>query len=247
MFLGLYRKGICLMSMTVMGLVTSSTRLFTGGRGVNFNRTVVAPLFCRATLLLIGVRIANLIDKPLGDGVACYFFNHNSILDIFLIPALGLTNTRFIITEGVKRILPLHLCNLGIDVLYIPDTHKTAERIEFFKGVSADLEAGRYNVICSPEGRHDWDHGIAPFNRGVFHMAMVAKCPIHALFFNIPKAANPLEGTVMRNCTVEVRTVDLIPTEAWKLGELPQHIQAVREKFIAAYLETHGDLGGFRA
>ena len=162
-FLGsiaLYRKCIAYGGLTLMGIVTFAFRKITFGKGINFNRTFIAPLFAKTVLMLGGVRVKNHIDQSLSSENVLYFFNHNSFLDIFIIPTLGLKNTRFIISEAVQKIIPLHLANLGVDVLYIPDSDETERRIEFFKQVSEDLKAGKYSVICSPEGRHTFLHGI---------------------------------------------------------------------------------------
>lgn len=241
--LELYRKLVAYGGMTFLGSFTYGVRAIAGQKGIKLNRSLFAPVIAKSLLAMVGVKVVNNVNQKLNKKNVCYFFNHNSFLDVFIIPLLGLDNTRFIITEGVKSILPLHMCNLGVDVLYIPDSHKTEERIAFFKQVSHDLRAGKYSVICSPEGRHDFFHGIAPFNRGVFHMALVGKTPIHTLFFNIPRDANPIEGPNMKPCTVRIDSMELIETKDWKLEELQTYIDSTRSKFLAYYHDTYGDYG----
>lgn len=235
MLLRWYRKCIANGGMLVLGVLTVIIRYASFGYGVPFNRRVVAPGLSRLFLLLCGIRVRRLGQIAAGQGSTCYFFNHNSNLDIFLIPVLGLPNTRVIITEGIKSILPLHLCNLGIDVLYIPDSHKTQERIAFFKAVSADLRAGKYSVICSPEGRHEFKRGIAPMNRGVFHMAMAGECPVQLLFFDIPEESDPLEGIDLRSGQVTVRNLGMVETTDWTVEQLPNQIDGVRQRYLAAF------------
>jgi 1-acyl-sn-glycerol-3-phosphate acyltransferase len=230
-----YRKCIANGGMTVLGILTLIIRYASFGYGVAFNRRVVAPALSRLFLLLCGVRVRVQFKVAAGEGPSCYFFNHNSNLDIFLIPILGLPNTRAIITEGVKSILPLHLCNLGIDVLYIPDSHKTQERIAFFEAVSADLRAGKYSVICSPEGRHEFTRGIAAMNRGVFHMAMAGECPVHLLYFDIPKQTDPLEGVDLHSGKVTLRSLGKVATQAWTRDNLLEQIALVRERFLTEF------------
>jgi 1-acyl-sn-glycerol-3-phosphate acyltransferase len=229
MLLRWYRTCVANGGMTLLGILTVIIRYASFGYGVPFNRRVVAPALSRLFLLLCGVRVRSSVKASAGEGSVCYFFNHNSNLDIFLIPILGLPNTRAIITEGIKKILPLHLCNLGIDVLYIPDSHKTQERIAFFERVSADLRLGKYSVICSPEGRHEFKRGIAPMNRGVFHMAMAGECPLHLLYFEIPKETDPLEGVDLRSGKLAMRSLGKVETKAWTVDDLPDQIRYVRE------------------
>ena len=239
--IALYRKTVAYGGLTFLGVVTASTRYLSFGKLINFNRTIVSPVIARIMLKMVGVDIRIKLKQP--ETSVCYFYNHNSYLDIFIIPLLGLKNTRYIITEGIKKILPLHLCNLGIEVLYIPDTDKTEERIAFFKQVSEDLRANKYSVLCSPEGRHDWIHGIGAFNRGVFHMAIAAKVPIQTLFFNIPREANPMQGPDMRPCEVLVEAKEFIETSQWTEEEVEIRKQQVRARFLEYYHDAYGDYG----
>lgn len=240
-FFILYRKLIGFGGLTVMGILTSFIRYISFGKGLEFNRKVMAPVLCRLSLLLLGVRVKNLV-KPVNENVI-YFFNHNSFLDLFIVPLLGLTNTRFIISEAVKSILPLHLCNLGIDVLYIPTQEDKDRRKDFFRRVTKDLKENRYSIICSPEGQHEFKHHIAPFNKGVFHMALSSKVSIQTLFFEIPKEANPLESLDMRACEVIIHSKELIKTRDWKEESLDEHKKEMRQKFLTYYFQTYGDYG----
>lgn len=230
-----YRRCVAYGGMTLLGVLTLVIRFGSFGYGVPLNRRWIAPWGSKVLLMLCGVRVQSQVRARCGEASTCYFFNHNSNLDVFLIPLLGLPNTRAIITEGVKRILPLHLCNLGIDVLYIPDTHKTQERIAFFKRVSADLRAGKYSVICSPEGRHQFRRGIAPMNRGVFHMAMAGKCPVELLYFEIPRESDPLDGVDLRRGRVKLRQLHRVETSSWDLSNLERQIEDVRTRYLTEF------------
>lgn len=239
----LYRHSVAYGGLTCMGLTTSTLRYLSGGRAIGLNQQVVAPTFCKLMLKAVGVKLENNVREDWNKSNVCYFFNHNSFLDIFVIPLLGLKNTRFIISEGISNIIPLHLSNLGVDVLYIPDSHKTEERIAFFKRVASDLKEGKYSIICAPEGRHDWIHGIAPFNRGVFHMAQQAQVPIHNLFFDIPRDANPMHGPDMKPCTVKITSQEIIPTSNWIEEEIDAKKNEIHHKFLSYYFNHYGDYG----
>ena len=238
--LDLYRLAIAYSGMTLMGLVMTILRFCIPRYGVAINRRWIAPFCCRAMLLMVGVRVKN--DIQPSQLIQIYMFNHNSFLDIFIVPMLGLENTRFIISEATRSILPLHLCNLGIDVLYIPPKGDPDRRLAFFKRVTTQLKNGEFSVICSPEGQHTFRHGISAFNRGVFHMTVASKRPIQTLFFNIPKSANPLESPRLRPCEVKIEVKELIRTTDWRLDNLDLKIDETREKFINYYFETYGEL-----
>lgn len=237
-----YRKSISLFGMLMIGVITSLVRYLSFGYLIKLNRKFIAPGFAWCILTLLGMKVRSDIDRSRTE-TCIYFFNHNSFLDLFLVPYISLENTRFIITEGVKSILPLHLCNLGIDVLYIPDTHKTEERIQFFKRVSKDLSEGKYSVICSPEGRHPFINGIAPFNKGVFHMAFASKRPIHQLFFDIKTSGSPDAIKNIITGVIHIKTIEIVATESWKEDELPVHMNSMRKEFLSYYYKANGDYG----
>jgi 1-acyl-sn-glycerol-3-phosphate acyltransferase len=239
----IYRKFIAYGGLLFLGIVTASIRYISFGRAINVNRTIVAPMITKTMLWMINVKIHNKIDQNLNRSNVCYFFNHNSFLDVFIIPTLGLKDTRFIISEAVKKIIPLHLCNLGVDVLYIPDSHKTAERIEFFKSVSKDLSEGKYSVICAPEGRHTFLSGIAPFNNGVFHMAHAAGVPIHTLFFSVPGGSSSEDKNNIRPCDVHITSQEIIEPKNWDLEDIEKLKSNTREGFLKYYYQENGDYG----
>ena len=76
--------------MLVLGIISSTVRLLSFGLLVNFNRLLVFPAFCRFLLFMVGVRVK--YENEQDDETLVYMFNHNSFLDIFIIPILGLNN-----------------------------------------------------------------------------------------------------------------------------------------------------------
>ena len=241
MVFGLYRKVVGLAGLAVMGSVMLLIRYVSFGRAINFNRMCVAPFTSRITLWLLGVRVKNHIEQS--DEQFVYMFNHNSYLDLFLIPMAGLQNTRFIISEDVQRVVALHLCNLGIDVLYIPTKGDPIRRAQFFERVTDDLSKRKYSVICSPEGQHTFTHGIAPFNDGVFKMATESRTPIRCLFLDIPPEANPLESFEMKPCHVDLYSKDRFETETWRVEDVSRNKAEVRARFLEYYRGFYGDFG----
>ena len=241
--MGVYRKLVAIIGMTVMGVTTFLIRYISFGYGIPLNQKIIAPFFARVILFFQGVSVEVNINHLSENQTYCYFFNHNSFLDLFLVPLIKLKNTRFIISEVVKQVIPLHLCNLGVNVLYIPDSDKTEERIEFFKQVSKDLSEDKYSVICSPEGRHAFIKGISPFNKGVFHMALASGKPIHNLFFDIKADKSPDNIASIKSGKIKISTMNIIQTSDWKIDEVEEYIASTYKLFLERYREAHGDYG----
>ncbi|PCJ55422.1 MAG: hypothetical protein COA79_20680 [Planctomycetota bacterium] len=232
-----YRNIIAYGGLFFLGCITLLLKFISSGRLIEFNQQVVAKYTCWLILTLVGVKVKVRIKELENDLTVAYFFNHNSCLDIFMIPLLGLKNTKFIISESTKSVWPLHLCNLGLGVLYIPKKSEPERRLTFFKKVTEDLILRKYSVICSPEGQRDFQEGIAPFNSGVFHMCTLAKIPIQELFFGIPEESNPIENSAMKSCEVLIESKDLLLTDKWEVKDVTCNRDQVRQKYIQYYKE----------
>jgi 1-acyl-sn-glycerol-3-phosphate acyltransferase len=225
-------------ALTLNGILVLFLYGVSGGRLRRFNAEVVNPIFSKTLLHVFGMRF-QVVNEDLRPRVPCiYMFNHNSNLDIFLCGALGLANTHVIISTKTRKVLPLTLINWGCGSFFIPMKPRRAERIEFFKKVTGFLQAGSASIICSPEGVQPSIHGVAKFNKGVFHMATLAKRPIAPLFFEIPEKSNPLQGYVFSKGTLRVHFLPLIPTEDWKLDDLEKNKAEVRSVFVTKFNQT---------
>jgi 1-acyl-sn-glycerol-3-phosphate acyltransferase len=231
--IALYRGLIAYLGLALIGIIGCFLRLITFDKALHFNQRVLSPTICKAILFLIGIRLK--INFTPSHEPAVYMFNHNSYLDIFLIPALGLKNTRFIISTRTKKILPLYLANLAVGSFFIPFKNEPEARLQFFKKTTDTLQINRQSAICAPEGVHVFRHGIAKFNRGIFHMTMETKHPIKLLFFAIPKASNPLESYHFQRGTVEISEIKQFETKDWTPEVLDQKIIQVRENLETAF------------
>lgn len=226
-----YRGAVAFTLMTLNGICAVLITGCTLGFGRRVSAEWVSPFFCRLILRLIGIRY-EVVNPPASSDPVLYFFNHNSFLDTFLVPALGLPRTRLIIARWTKKILPLYLCNLGIGTFFVPAQKEHEARVAFFKRVAAHLRSSQDSILCSPEGVHAFRHYIAPFNRGVFHLALESRRPIQPVFFEIPVASNPFEGYRFRSGRVRIHYLTRIETQHWTLENLDRHIAETRQIFL---------------
>lgn len=239
--LTIYTTIVAVTGLTVSGITMMLIRGLTLGYGVGFNQQVIAPVFSKIILFLLNIKIENYISKS--DKKLMYIFNHNSFLDLLIIPYLRLKNTRFIISEDVKTILPLHFCNLGVNVLYVPVKKNKQKRLQFFEKLAYDLSKKKYSVICSPEGQHTFKHGISEFNNEVFDVATKSKMPFQCLFFQIPIEKNPLESFEIKPCVIKVYSKDIINTSNWDSKAILENKNNTRIKFLQYYKEAFGNYG----
>jgi len=168
-----------------------------------------------------------------------YTFNHNAEQDIFLLTALGLVNTRFVLSEKTWVYIPIVLSALSIGTRYIPQKKHTKRRASFFKKTTHFLIKTTYSIAASSEGVHKQFHGIAPFNTGVYKMALEAKLPIVPLFIHIPQGCMMSYSTYAKNGTLGIELLEEIPTSDWDIDNIEKHINDVRNVFVKRFNELN--------
>jgi 1-acyl-sn-glycerol-3-phosphate acyltransferase len=168
-----------------------------------------------------------------------YTFNHNAEQDIFLLTALGLQNTRFILSEKTWIYIPLVISALASGTFYIPQKKHSKRRAQFFKKTTKFIKKTNYSIAASSEGVHSHFHGIAPFNRGIYEMALEANIPIVPLFINVPEENNMTAHKYAKNGLLGIELLAEISTKDWKIEELDRHINDVRTIFVNRFNELN--------
>jgi 1-acyl-sn-glycerol-3-phosphate acyltransferase len=237
---GIYRGLTAFIIMFTSGLIAFILRLLTFGASGNWgNKYIVAPS-SRLILMLIGVdyKFPETAEYP--NEQVMYTFNHNSFLDVLVLTALAIPNTRFFLSEKTRKIFPLTLSALAIGVYYIPVKKDPVRRDEFFKRVTEDLKNGSGSVFVSSEGVHQFIHGIAKFNDGVYEMAFNSGIPIQPVYLHIPKETNSLEGYRFKSGNIEISLLNQIPTSDWKSDTISVEKNKVRDLFVNEFNRRNG-------
>lgn len=235
----LYRGVVALGGLLFNAFVCGFCYLCTLGKSTRLNYEYISCLNCRVILRLMGLRVSYPPKSAYPKKTVVYTFNHNSFLDAFIIPALGIPHCRCVLNENSKSIIPLHLCNITNGTIYIPLPKKTLAREDFFKRWAKKLTKNKYSLFCSSEGNHDFVHGIAPFNTGIYKMALQAKVDICPLYFHIPKASNPFKGFVFKAGKINIEILPMIETKKWKDSELDSKVEQVRSMYIRHFEMAH--------
>jgi 1-acyl-sn-glycerol-3-phosphate acyltransferase len=169
-----------------------------------------------------------------------YTLNHNSYLDIFLLTAIGLPNTRFILSEVTLKFIPMILSAKAIGTFYIPQKKHEKRRLRFFIKTTSFLKRTTYSIIASPEGVSKYIRGINPFNKGIFHMAMKAKIPIVPLYIHIPEDINTYKGEYSKSGKIQLEILKEIDNSEWTLETIWEHIAKVRRVYVDRFNELNG-------
>ena len=236
------RKIIAMAGLSINAVVCTIFFLLSRGKSTHFNYMYVSPFFCRLTLRLLNCNVNYPKKNDYPDRQVMYIFNHNSYLDILIIPSMRIPNCRYIISEVTKNVIPLLMCNISNGALFIPRQKDEARRLNFFKETTEKLKKEKMSIYTSPEGTHTFKHYIAPFNKGIFDMAMKAGIAICPVYFSMKKEHNPFESfTYKGGGSTRIDLLPLIETDDWTEDNLEEKVQMVRNKFVDHFNQDHGE------
>jgi putative phosphoserine phosphatase/1-acylglycerol-3-phosphate O-acyltransferase len=222
------------------GIIGTVFRIVSFGTLTNFNRTVWIPLFCKISLGAMGIRVENRTKLASLDTPHFITFNHNSYLDGFVLMSLGLRNMRILMSEKMLIFLPVWLVSFSIGLLYIPMKNHPKRRMRYFFKLDKLILRSNVHIMGSSEGVHTYAERIAPFNRGVYHMAVNCQMPIIPLFIYTPVECNPYANfRPFKRGTVIIENMETIQTSDWTIENLDQHVADVRAKYVKRFNEYY--------
>ena len=199
----------------------------------------------RVILRLWGVRIVVHPDQPFPREQTIYISNHTSTLDLFVLVALGLPNTRFFLSGFLRKYIPLGILAYLMGTFFTVPQNRQAERVRIFQRADRILRRTRESVYLSPEGGRITTGEIGRFNKGSFHLATSLKAPIVPMFLYVPPAIDPGMGFNARAGAVHVHVKPAIQTAHWRLEDLERNTEAMRGMFVQWHREirdmNHGE------
>lgn len=210
-------------------LLAATVTLF---RARRFYSEGIATPLGRMALRLWGVRLVLHASHAFPESQTVYISNHTSTIDLFVLIALRLPNTRFFLSGYLRKLLPLGLIGYLIGVIWtVPQAH-TERRRRIFREAAAELARSGESVFLSPEGHRITTGQIGAFNRGAFHLATALGAPIVPLFIAIPQSIDPGRGLAARAGAVDVYVHEPIATRDWREQDVDAHKQRVRELYV---------------
>ena len=235
----IYRWSIALTTMLIVGTICLFLVLVSFGYLRNFCVKYIFKYFSRFLLKIVGYSYELPDIKRFPKHQVLYTLNHNSYLDTFLLTSLGLPNTRFILSESTFKYVPMVIAAKAFGTFYIPQKKHAERRLRFFKRITSFLKRTNYSIIASAEGVHNHSHGIMPFNKGIFHMALEAKIPIALLYIHIPEEINPFDGKYSKSGKIHLEILKEIDNSDWKLENIWDEIAKVRKVYVDRFNELN--------
>jgi 1-acyl-sn-glycerol-3-phosphate acyltransferase len=209
-----------------------------------YSERIATPLG-RMLLRLWGIRYVVHEGSLVPPGQVVYVSNHTSTLDMFVLIALGLPDTRFFLSGYLRKFVPLGVIGYLIGIFWTVPQAFPERRRRIFSRAADTLRRSGESVYLSPEGERVTGGTIGPFNKGAFHLATDLGVPIVPLYFAIPRAIDPGKGLAARPGVVHVHVLPAIDTSGWRVEDVAVNRNRVRDLYLRWHeaLRIHdGDL-----
>jgi 1-acyl-sn-glycerol-3-phosphate acyltransferase len=202
-----------------------------------FYREKIGATLGRAILKVWGIRFVVHGAPAPAHVQTVYVSNHTSTIDMFVLIALGLPNTRFFLSGYLRKLLPLGLIGYLIGIFWTVPQSFPERRTAIFRRAERVLRRTGESVYLSPEGERITTGEIGHFNKGAFHLATALGAPIVPMYLFVPAACNPGKGLNARPGTVHVHFRAPIETRAWRVEDLTRNRDHMREIYVAWHRE----------
>jgi 1-acyl-sn-glycerol-3-phosphate acyltransferase len=201
----------------------------------------------RAVLRIWGLRVRVYGHPQDGSRQVVYISNHSSTIDLFLLVALGLPNTRFFLSGFLKKRVPLGVLAYLMGTFFTVPQNQPDERRRIFARACRTLAATRECVYVSPEGTRVTTGQIGHFNKGAVHLATALGAPLAPFHIFIPREIDPGMGYRAKPGTVVVTFKPLIETRDWRIEGVVANTEYLRDLFVAWHSELSHEYSNSRA
>jgi 1-acyl-sn-glycerol-3-phosphate acyltransferase len=201
-----------------------------------------STVLARIALWCCGIRLVVHRDRPWPARQTVYVSNHTSTLDVFILVALGLPNTRFFLSGFLQKYVPLGILARLMGTFFTVPQDRPAQRVQIFRNADAVLRRTGESVYLSPEGERVLGGKIGHFNKGSFHLATSLKAPMQPMYFFTPPEIDPAMGFDIRPGTVHIYLKPIVETGGWRVEDVGHNRDVVHQLFVAwhhAIREAH--------
>lgn len=181
---------------------------------------------------LAGVQLDVEGAEHLSNRPAVFLFNHQSQLDVLVLPKLLRGGFTAVAKKGLENTPGFGLAFRLADVAFV-DRGDPAQARRALEPAVQRLREG-LSLVIAPEGTRSATPTLGPFKKGAFHVAMQAGVPIVPIVIRNAGELMWRGATTISPGTVQVRVLAPIPTADWTLEELDDRVAEVREQYVEA-------------
>jgi 1-acyl-sn-glycerol-3-phosphate acyltransferase len=204
--------------------------------------------WARGVLFIFRVKVSRCGPDSRTLGPAIFVMNHQSFIDMCLVPHIMPNETRYIAKKELAKV-PLWgavVGRAGLILIDRKDRHKAILNIQ--EGMKSLPEG--YSVVVFPEGTRSIDGEMKRFKMGAVHMAIASGLPVVPIGMDGAKAINPGQSLIPRPGVVEVTVGEPIITTDWKIENAREHLDlmwhAVNELHLTSRRRYEAKRGGIR-
>lgn len=195
--------------------------------GLNFiSRNWTGAMF-RAngvTLNVVGQENAWLV-RP-----AVFVFNHRNGFDPFIAVRIVERDLTSIAKAELRKDPIVGTLGRIMDVAFV-ERGNTVAAIDALKPIE-EMAAKGLSVIVSPEGTRLDTRQVGPFKKGAFRIALSTGLPVVPIVIRNAEVIGGRNATGMNPGTVDVAVLPPVSTTNWKLKNLDEHVESVRQMFL---------------
>jgi putative phosphoserine phosphatase/1-acylglycerol-3-phosphate O-acyltransferase len=168
---------------------------------------------------------------------AIFVFNHQSMMDGFILPALlqGAFTVMGKKEAGNIAVLRKTFEAAGF-ILFDRNDPKQAR--EACDRAAEQIRSG-VSLLIAPEGTRSYGNRVQKFKKGAFHVALQTRVPIVPVVIRNATELWPRGANFPRPGTVEVEVLPPIPTTDWRAETLQLHVDEIRHLFLERLGQEH--------
>ena len=204
-----------------IGLLKQSRR-----DAVNFMTFVGSDL----TLGLAGIRLNVTGEDNVSHRPAVFIFNHQSILDGFIVMKLLRGDVTGVAKKEVASQPGFGQFARFANMAFV-DRGDASQAMSVLEPVVRRLDEG-YSIAIAPEGTRSATPAVGKFKKGAFHMAMQGGVPIVPIVIRNAGELLWRGSRVMRSGTVDVHVLEPISVAEWTRDTLADRVDEVRDLFV---------------
>jgi putative phosphoserine phosphatase/1-acylglycerol-3-phosphate O-acyltransferase len=162
-----------------------------------------------------------------------FIFNHQSKTDVIIAAKLVRQDMAGVGKQEIKK-LPIIGKVMEWGGVVMIDRKNAESAIAAMKPLVDVMQNEGKSVVLAPEGTRSTTRKLGAFKKGAFHLAMQAGVPIVPIVIHNASDIAPKGDFVFRPGKVRVEVLEPIQTQNWRVEDLDQHVNDVRQLYLDA-------------
>ena len=215
---------IC-MVVVVLGMI------ITFGQAKSLLTSRVGRLLGRLALYTSGIKLNLIHCGEQHKGPAVYIANHSSIIDLFVVLALGIPDIRFILKREFLYNPFFGIMGLLTGQVFI-NRQNSEQAIATLNRAYNRIRHQQLSLLVMPEGTRSVNGKISPFKKGAFRMAVDLGYPIVPMHFIGLHKLSSGKTLISRPGNITVKVYPAVETSSWDVEKMEEKIENLRQTYI---------------